>query len=78
MYYLSILANYIFFNSSRVVYFLLVLGYALFCFFALWDFQEWGALVCNQGAGRNSVLVEFEEALAQCNSNESYALRYQL
>ncbi|GKV37012.1 hypothetical protein SLEP1_g45087 [Rubroshorea leprosula] len=72
-YHLSLLAYYIFFNFSKVLWFLIVLGYALFCLFAMWDIRELGALVYNS-RGRNSVEMELE---AHCDANVSHTLRYQ-
>ena len=79
MYYLSLVAYYIFFNSSKVVYFLFLLLLASFYAFLLLDvmsnFQELPARVCKQEA-RNLVYykIKFQETPTRLDSNGSYPI----
>ncbi|KAL9356754.1 hypothetical protein Peur_050007 [Populus x canadensis] len=65
MYYLTLVAYYIYFNSSKVFYFLSLLILALFYMFVLkqsvGDTQKFAAWVCIQEA-RDLFCLQFEES----------------
>ncbi|KAJ6996858.1 hypothetical protein NC653_013443 [Populus alba x Populus x berolinensis] len=65
MYYLTLMAYYIYFNSSKVFYFLSLLILALFHMFVLkesvGDAQKFAAWVCKQEA-RVLFCLQFEES----------------
>lgn len=78
MYYLSLVAYYIFFNASKIVYFLLLLLLGSFSLFILLEdirnFQELAARAHERGT-MTMAYMQFQETPARFDLNGSYILR---
>ncbi|KAL9409915.1 hypothetical protein AB3S75_048188 [Citrus x aurantiifolia] len=73
MYYLSLVAYYVFFNAWKVLYFLSLLVLASFHMFVLsrrmGNFQELAAFACDEKIWNNLFCLQFEANPAAANTS---------